>query len=153
GVHEYITYLDITGDGQPLTLGVGKVRSKRLKIDGVVLEKPKQFLAVFPSPIPLNSSKFHLQLPHDVAMALSALSAHQQGVRGDGIVVVMPDSGWYRHPYFTANAYAVNTPIVAVPGTDPSKDPIGHGTGESANLFAVAPGATLQPIRGTNNVG
>jgi subtilisin family serine protease len=88
-----------------------------------------------------------------VATALGALPAHQQGVRGEGVNVVMPDSGWYRHPYFTANAYKVKKPIVAIPGTNSSKDPIGHGTGESANIFAVAPGVTLQPIRATNTVG
>jgi subtilisin family serine protease len=153
GVREYITYLDIVGDKQPNTLSVGAVKSKTLKVDGVVLETPRQFHAVFPSPIPLNSPKYHLQLPNDVATALSALPAHQQGVRGDGINIVMPDSGWYRHPYFTANAYNGKTPIIAIPGTDQSKDPIGHGTGESANIFAIAPGAILQPIRGTNTAG
>src|SRR5262249_17978864 len=35
----------------------------------------------------------------------------------------------------------------------PSKDPIGHGTGESANIFAIAPGAVLQPVRATNSAG
>jgi subtilisin family serine protease len=153
GVREYVTHLDIVGDKQPKALGVGAVKSKSLKVDGIVLERPRQFHAVFPSPIPLNSPKYHLQLPNDVATSLSALAAHQQGVRGDGVNVVMPDSGWYRHPYFTANGYRVKTPIVAIPGTNPSKDPIGHGTGESANIFAVAPGAILQPIRGTDAGG
>ena len=67
--------------------------------------------------------------------------------------VVMPDSGWYRHPYFTANNYDVATPITVVPGVSPSGDPIGHGTGESANLFAVAPAAALQPIRASDDGG
>ena len=40
-----------------------------------------------------------------------------------------------------------------VPGTEPGKDPVGHGTGESANIFAIAPGAVLQPIRASNNSG
>jgi hypothetical protein len=65
----------------------------------------------------------------------------------------MPDSGWYRHPYFTANGYHIKTPIIAVPDTDPSKDPVGHGTAQSANIFAVAPAATLQPIRSTDRAG
>ena len=88
-----------------------------------------------------------------MAVALGSASVHQQGVLGAGVSVVMPDSGWYRHPYFTAHGYEVKTPLVAVPGTNPSKDPIGHGTGESANIFALAPKAVLQPIRGTNNAG
>jgi hypothetical protein len=153
GVREYITCLDIVGAKQPKALGVGTVKSKSLHVDGVVLETPKQFHAVFPSPIPPGSPKYHLRPPNDLAMALGALPAHQQGVRGDGVNIVMPDSGWYRHPYFTANGYSVKRPIVAVPGTNPSKDPIGHGTGESANIFALAPAAILQPIRGTNAAG
>ena len=152
-VREYITCLDIVGRNQPQGLGVGAVKSKSLKIDGVVLEPPRQYHAIFPSPISPNSPKHHLRLPNDVATALGALPAHQLGVHGDGVTVVMPDSGWYRHPYFTANGYRVKKPLVAVPGTNPSKDPIGHGTGESANIFAVAPAAILQPIRGTNTAG
>lgn len=153
GVWEYITHLDIVGTNQPTSLGVGFVKSSALKMDGVVLETPKQFHAIFPSPIPPNTPKYHLRLPNDVATVLEALPAHQQGVRGDGVDIVMPDSGWYRHPYFTANGYNTKTPLVSIPDTDPSKDPIGHGTGESANIFAVAPGAILQPIRGTDSNG
>jgi subtilisin family serine protease len=153
GKREYITCLDIVGQKQPDSMGVGAAKSKSLKVDGVVLETPKQFHAVFPSPIPLNSPKFHLRLPGDVATALAALAAHRKGFHGDGVTIVMPDSGWYRHPFFTANGYNVKKPLVAVPRTSPSKDPIGHGTGESANIFAVAPGAVLQPIRGTDNAG
>jgi subtilisin family serine protease len=151
--HEYVTHLDIVGAGQPAALGVGSVKSASLNVDGIVLERPRSFHAVHPSPIPPNSAKFHLRLPGDVATLLGALAAHQKGVRGEGVLVAMPDSGWYRHPYFTANGYKVNKPIVAVPETSPNRDPIGHGTGESANIFAVAPGATLQPVRGTDGSG
>jgi subtilisin family serine protease len=146
-VHEYVTHLDIKGKNQPKTLGVGRPKSKSLKIDGVVLEKPTQFQAVFPSPIPLPSPKYHLNPPNDIAVLLGAVEAHQQGFRGQDVTIAMPDSGWYRHPYFTANRYNIKTPIVAVPGDNPSKDPAGHGTAQSANIFAVAPAATLQPIR------
>jgi subtilisin family serine protease len=65
----------------------------------------------------------------------------------------MPDSGQFRHPFFTANAFNVRRTLTVVPGTDPSKDPVGHGTGESANIFAVAPGAVLQAIRASNSAG
>jgi len=65
----------------------------------------------------------------------------------------MVDSGQYPHPYFMAHQYDVRPTITIVPGTSPTKDPVGHGTGESANIFAVAPGATLQPIRATNDAG
>lgn len=152
-VHEYITHLDITGKKQPKTLGVGLPKSKSLKSDGIVLEKPRQFQAVLPSPIPLPSPKYHLNPPNDLALLLGALKAHQEGTRGRGVTIAMPDSGWYRHPYFTANGYHIKTPMVAVPGTNPSTDPFGHGTAQSSNIFAVAPAAKLQPIRSTDSAG
>jgi subtilisin family serine protease len=151
-VHKYVTHLDITGKNQPKTLGVGLAKSKSL-IDGIVLENPKQFHAVFPSPIPLPSPKYHLNPPNDIAVLLGAVKAHQQGILGQGVMIAMPDTGWYRHPYFTANQYNIKTPIVAVPGTNPSKDPAGHGTAQSANIFAVAPAIRLQPIRATDSAG
>jgi subtilisin family serine protease len=108
---------------------------------------------VFPSPSPPSSPKFHLRVPDDVAAILNAISAHRNGTIGQGITVAMPDTGFYRHPFFTAQHYSVNTPITMVRGTDPSKDPVGHGTGEAANIFALAPGCTLQPIRASDNRG
>ena len=152
-IYEYITHLDITGKNQPKTLGVGLPKSKSLKVDGIVLEKPRQSQTVFPSPIPLPSRKFHLNPPNDLAVLLGALKAHQQGIRGQGVTIAMPDTGWYRHPYFTANRYDIKTPMVAVPGTDPNTDPVGHGTAQSSNIFAVAPATELQPIRGTDADG
>lgn len=151
-VQKYVTHLDIIGKKQPETLGVGLAKSKSL-IDGVALENPKQVHAVFPSPIPLPSPKYHLNPPNDIAVLLGAVQAHQEGILGQGVAIVMPDTGWYRHPYFTANRYSVKTPMVAVPGLDPSKDPVGHGTAQSSNIFAVAPAIKLQPIRATNSAG
>ena len=153
GYTEYITHLDIVGKGQPESLGVGAVKSKSLKVDGIVIERPRVYHAVFPSPIPPSSPKFHLRVPNDVASTLNALVAHQQGQRGKNVLVAMPDSGWFRHTFFTANGYKIRTPITVVPGTNRSKDQNGHGTAESANIFAVAPEAELQPIRVSNNSG
>jgi hypothetical protein len=72
----YITHLDIVGDRQPQSLGVGRVKSRNLKVDGVVLEKPRLYHAVFPSPVPPTSPKFHLRVPNDVAIAVNAVGAH-----------------------------------------------------------------------------
>jgi hypothetical protein len=154
GISRYVTHLDVVGTHQLPTLGVAAVvKSKAAKIDGVLLERPRVFLAMFPSPIPPSSPRFHLELPSQVSAGLSAVEAQQQGLSGAGVQVAMPDSGWYRHPYFTAQHYNVKTPITVIPGTNPSKDPVGHGTGESANLLAVAPGVVLQPIRTANDNG
>ena len=149
----YVTHLDIVGDKQPDAIGVGAVKSKTLKVDGVVIEKPRLYHGVFPSPLPPPSPKFHLRVPADVAVALNAVAAHQLGHRGDNVFVAMPDSGEFRHPFFSANGYSIKETISVVPGASPNKDPVGHGTGESANIFALAPGAVLQAIRASNDAG
>lgn len=149
----YVTHLDIVGDEQPDSLGVAKTKSDSLGIDGIVLERPRMLNAIFPSPVPPSTPKFHLRVPDDVATLLNAKPAHQAGHRGKDVLVAMPDSGQFRHPFFTAHNYRVRTPITVVPGTNRSKDPVGHGTGESANIFAVAPAAVLQAIRASNNSG
>src|SRR5262249_20139260 len=72
---------------------------------------------------------------------------HRMGVTGRGIRVAMVDSGWYRHSYFTSRGYKV-APVVLGPGASESdKDESGHGTGESANILALAPECELLPVK------
>ena len=153
GCIRYVTHLDIVGEAQPNALGAARVKSKTLKIDGLFLERPKVAHAVFPSPIPPVNRGSICECPMTLCYVFGAHLAHQWGVRGDGVQVAMPDTGQYRHPFFVSHQYAVKRPIAVVPGTDPSKDPVGHGTGESANISAMAPGAVLQPIRASNDNG
>ncbi len=65
----------------------------------------------------------------------------------------MVDSGQYAHPFFDAHHYQVLPSKTIVNGTSATKDPVGHGTGESANIFAIAPETVLQPIRATDESG
>ncbi len=153
GCSRYVTHADLVGDHQPATLGVGAVRSKAAKIDGVLLDRPRIYAAVFPTPVPPLVTKFHLRVPDDVATALGAQEAHRDGHFGEDVLVAMPDSGQADHPFFAAHRYTIQPTISVVPNTNPGKDPVGHGTGESANIFAIAPGAKLQAIRASNNAG
>jgi subtilisin family serine protease len=153
GHQRYVTHIDIAGNGQPDVIGLGVAATPNARIEGVVLERPRLYNAVFPSPIPPLTQRFHLRVPDDVALGTGATEAHRQGHVGKGVMVAMVDSGHYLHPFFPAHRYDVRPPIALVPSTDPSKDPVGHGTGESANIFAVAPGATVQPLRASNNSG
>jgi subtilisin family serine protease len=148
---EYVTHLDVVGSGQPDALGVGKGRPAA--IEGVVLERPRAPLGIFPTPLPPSVGRFHLRVPDDVATILGAAQAHRRGQRGAGVTVAMVDSGWFGHPFFTAHRYNVEPPVTAVPGTNPARDPHGHGTGESANIFAIAPEAVLRPVRAANDRG
>lgn len=91
---------------------------------------------------PFWNDKFRLRVPVDVAQLLRAASVHKRGYTGQGIRVVMPDTGFYHHPYFQEQDY--NFLAVTAPDTvDHTTDGHGHGTGECANLFATAPGVNF----------
>ena len=99
-----------------------------------------------PLPTPPSVRQTYLQVPDGLAQALNAQSLHQQGICGQGTHVVMVDTGWYRHPYFTQHNYDVK--VVLAPGSDsPEMDHHGHGTGESANLLAIAPQTRLTVVK------
>jgi len=59
----------------------------------------------------------------------------------------MVDSGQFQHPFFSSRGYRV-APVVLGPGaSSPLTDEVGHGTGESANIFSVAPDVQLLPVK------
>ncbi len=97
---------------------------------------PPEFLE-HPSPIPPSVSLHHLRLA-DVALLLGGRRCQRRGWAGKGVRVAMPDTGFAHHPFFPASGFnitRVSTP--ALP--DPAQDASGHGTGECANIFALAP--------------
>ena len=153
GVQRYRTHIDIVGTKQPACSGLGRVRSKALQVEGVIIEKPMTYAGISPAPVPPIVDDFYIRVPDDVALMLSAGEAHRAGHFGDGVAVAMVDSGQAPHPFFTAHHYDVRPTVTVVPGTSPVADPVGHGTGESANIFAVAPGASLHAVRASNNSG
>jgi len=116
-------------------------------LDGIAINEPIYYTQR-PSPAiaPPATTKKYLNVPDDVAQGLNATPVHQQGITGKGVRVVMIDSGWYPHPFFRHHNYKVN--VLLSPGaTDPERDDSGHGTGESANVFAIAPEAELTMIK------
>ncbi len=114
-------------------------------IEGVALEAPRTFFDELPIPPPVPY--WHLRVPDDVAVAINATPVHQYGVLGQGVRVAMVDSGWYDHSYFRTQGYNVQ-PVVLAPGAaDPEHDESGHGTGESANIMAIAPGCEFIPVK------
>jgi putative modified peptide len=147
-----VTHLDIVGARQPEEAGVARAPETEA-IEFIVLEHPRPLHAVGPESVPPPIDRQHLRVPDDVATILRAVAAHRDGHRGAGAKVAMVDSGWWAHPFFATHGYRVAAPITVVPGTKPREDPIGHGTGESANLFAVAPDAELWPVRASNANG
>ncbi|MBP0589672.1 S8 family serine peptidase [Paraburkholderia sp. LEh10] len=112
---------------------------------------PKQREHAAPSATPPAVPYFHLAAPADIALHLNATPVHQQGITGKGVRIAMIDSGFaHGHPYFKAHGYSSS--IVLAPGaTDRRTDANGHGTGESANIFAIAPGATFIGVKLDND--
>lgn len=114
-------------------------------LEGVAIEEPRYYMV--PSMFPPLKAYWHLDVPAGVSLALNADRAHRGRTTGKGIRVAMVDSGHYAHPFFTARGYRV-APVVLGPGAaNPLNDEVGHGTGESANIFSVAPDVELLPVK------
>ena len=114
-------------------------------LEGVAIEEPYYFMA--PSKFAPLKSYWHLRVPAGVSLALNADRAHRGAITGKGIKVAMVDSGHYKHPFFTARGYRV-APVILGPGaSNPLHDEVGHGTGESANIFSAAPDVQLLPVK------
>lgn len=114
-------------------------------LEGVAIEEPRYYMS--PSMYAPLKSYWHLRVPADISLATNADKAHRTGITGKGVKVAMVDSGHYLHPFFTGRGYRV-APVTLGPGAaNPLKDESGHGTGESANIFAVAPDAQLLPVK------
>lgn len=112
-------------------------------LEGVSINEP----VYYNNFIAPKQNYWHLSVPGDVSAGLNADKVHRLGITGRGINVVMVDSGWYSHPYFLRKGYAVN-PAIAGPGANnPFNDEAGHGTGESANLFAIAPDVNFTMVK------
>jgi hypothetical protein len=120
-------------------------------LEGVAIEQPYSLQAptAFPPPV----RYWHLDVPADVSLGCNADRAHRSGVTGLGIRIAMVDTGQAVHPFFTERGYRVE-PTVLGPGTvDAHIDSVGHGTGESANIFSTAPDITLLPVKCANAAG
>jgi subtilisin family serine protease len=100
---------------------------------------------------PPKVNYFHLDVPNGVADFLNATAVHKAGTTGKNVRVAMVDSGFaFSHPYFVGKGY--NTTVDLAPhAINDATDKNGHGTGESANLFAVAPGITFVGIKVDND--
>jgi subtilisin family serine protease len=114
-------------------------------LEGVAIEEPYYLHA--PLALPPVVDYWHLNVPNDVSVGLNAERPHRSAVTGRGIRVAMVDTGFQTHAFFTEHGHRVD-PTVLGPGTaNATVDEHGHGTGESANIFATAPDVTLLPVK------
>lgn len=124
-------------------------------IEGVVLSVPPiYFESPLPPIVPPDPAAYrYLFVPDEVGLILNANRVHRMGATGAGIKVAMPDTGFYRHPFYSWHGYRVNATVLGPGAVDPTQDTFGHGTGEAANIFAVAPDARLIPVKMGDPVG
>jgi subtilisin family serine protease len=113
-------------------------------LEGVAINEPVYFMN---KPFAPPANYWHLNIPGDISAGLNADRCHRMGLTGRGVRVVMVDSGWYRHPYFERRGYRSGGVILGPATADPLNDESGHGTGESANLFAVAPDVQFAMVK------
>lgn len=100
----------------------------------------------FESPVPPRVPYHHLRVPADVGLVLRATRVHELGVTGKGVLVAMPDTGFYRHPFYAWHGYNYNATL-APDAIRVDEDEVGHGTAEAANIFAGAPGIDLIGVK------
>ncbi|MGH6827086.1 S8 family serine peptidase [Methyloceanibacter sp.] len=112
-------------------------------IEFAYLPRPIEFYG--PSARPPSECVAHLRL-EDVCAILNAPRAHRQKWTGAGIKVAMVDSGFYAHPFFAANGYKL-IPSASPGAGKPDQDDSGHGTGECANIFTIAPDCTVYGVK------
>ncbi|MDX2511311.1 MAG: S8 family serine peptidase [Desulfobacterales bacterium] len=100
-----------------------------------------------PSPLPPQVDYHNLRVPSDVSLLINSSKVHRAGFTGRGVRVAMIDSGFaHGHPYFQEMGY--NSSVVLASGaTHKDQDGNGHGTGESANIFAIAPDVTFIGVK------
>jgi serine protease AprX len=124
-------------------------------IEGAALSIPPVFYESALPPIapPDPAAYRYLFVPDEVALILNATRIHRTGTTGLGVKVAMPDSGFYRHPFYFRHGYRVGPTVLGPGASDPATDAIGHGTGEAANIFATAPDAQLVPVKMVDPVG
>jgi hypothetical protein len=144
GEDNHATFLEAADAPMPGLLDVASSSMADL-IEGVALEEPRYYFA--PSSFAPTKSYWHLDVPAGVSLGCNADKAHRGGITGKDVKVAMVDSGQFAHPFFASRGYRVN-PVTLGPGAaNPAADESGHGTGESANIFSVAPDVTLLPVK------
>jgi subtilisin family serine protease len=114
-------------------------------IEGVAIEEPRYFMG--PSVFPPLKPYWHLDVPSGISLGCNADRVHRSGITGKGIKIAMVDSGWFKHPFFVNRGYRAAPVVLGPAAVNPLADESGHGTGESANIFAVAPDVQLLPVK------
>jgi subtilisin family serine protease len=104
-------------------------------VDRAYPQLPPTFFA---SSLPPRVTYHHLNVPNEVAMICRSPSVHKHNVTGKGVLVAMPDTGFYKHPFYAWHGYNYQATL-SPDAIRVERDEYGHGTAEAANIFANAP--------------
>lgn len=111
---------------------------------------PQRPPILFESPLPPRVKYHHLRVPDDVATVLKASKVHKTGIMGSGVLVAMPDTGFYKHPFYSWHGFSYNATL-SPDAIKIESDEYGHGTAEAANIFANAPKIDFMGVKMGNN--
>lgn len=116
-------------------------------IDDAYIQWPHIYLAEPINARPPEVSYYHLDVLNDVPAKLNVPPIHRERHQGEGIRVAMIDTGFeHSHPFFVRNGFTSSV-VLAPSATSRCTDPGSHGTGESANVFAIAPKVTFIGVK------
>jgi subtilisin family serine protease len=139
------TFIDTDDNDEPAFIDSTRSRTPLADLlEGGAINRKVYFMSSY---LPPNTTYWNLDVPSEVSLALNADRVHRANVTGRSIKVVMTDTGWYRHPFFVQRGYRINPTVLSPGATNPDHDESGHGTGESANIFAVAPDAEFTMVK------
>lgn len=102
-----------------------------------------------PSAYPPRVPYHHLHPARDLARLFGVELLHTRGIRGKDVRVVMVDSGFYAHPYYSdpgLHGGSLKITTHALVG-NPNTDDVGHGTGIAANVLALAPECDFHHVK------
>jgi subtilisin family serine protease len=130
-------------------------------IGRVSIQPPVQWLSAVSAsaPAPKLAGRHYVDVLTEVPdlLGVKALRRSLRGTSlaatGAGVRFTMIDSGFahVQHPFFTSRGFM--STVTSLNGVDPTADEYGHGTGISANVFAIAPGVVFTGIRIGNESG
>jgi len=117
------------------------------EIVGTVTIEPASYPAAVSATPPAVAGVFFLGVMDDVPRILNATAVHAAGITGAGVRLTMIDTGFeHSHPFFVANGFQSEV-LLAGQAQSKGTDSDGHGTGCSANVFAIAPGVEFTGVK------
>jgi subtilisin family serine protease len=117
-------------------------------IDDAYIQWPHIYLAeAHPMARPPRVGYHHLDVMDDVPARLNVKPVHAARNFGEGVRVAMIDTGFdHTHPFFVHHGFTSSV-VLAPSASNRATDPGSHGTGESANVFAIAPKVTFIGVK------